>query len=243
MKPLKTALRFWPVLLLGAAPALADSATEYSWGNYVKVPAEVKKEMAAGFHDSQEFIATVRLATNSFVQDRSINLQELLSVYDSAAAQAKKFHYDERIVAEKAEVSDWLGREQKVSASEATSALESTLKWPEVSVPDLTKKSSRLFALALLARRNLLAEKADPEWYFVAGKTLDADTGSGDAFLELYLEQPSLAQLPHREDAVAMIEKVYQRRYDGEIPAKLKSRLKHWKSAVPVPAPRNSSKR
>jgi hypothetical protein len=223
--------RLTAALLLLAAPALADSSVEYSWGNYAKVPSEVKKEMTAGFHESQEFIATMRLATSSFAQDRSIPLQHLLSVYDSAASQAKKFHYDERMNAEKAEVSDWLGREQKVTSSEALSALDAALKLPEVSVPELTKKSSRLFALALLARRKILAEKADPEWYFIAGKSLDADTGSGDAFLELYLEQQGQKGAPHRTEALAMIEKVYQRRYDGELPVEIRTKLKRWKSA------------
>ncbi len=231
------------ILTLAAAPAVADSVAEYSAGRYAKVPAEVKKEMASGFQESQEYIARLRLATNSFAQDRSIALQELLSVYDAGSAQAKKFQYDERMSVERAEVSDWLGREQKVSPAEALSTLEAAAKWPEETVMELTKKSSRLFALALLARRKILEEKADPEWYFVAGKALDADTGSGDAFLEIYLEQPNLAQLPHRAEAVLMIEKVYERRYDGDIPADVKARLKRWKGSGPVPAPKKTSKR
>ena len=226
-----------------STPVLANSVSEYSSGNYAKVPAEVKKEMAAGFEESQQFLARHRLATNSFAQDLRVSLQELLSVYDAGTAQAKKFLYDERMVTERAEVADWLAREQKLGAAEALAAVNDTVKWPEESVAELTKKSSRLFSLGILARRRILSEKVDPEWYFVAGKALDADTGSGDAFLELYLEQPNAKDLPHRAEALPMIEKVYQRRYDGALPPEIRTKLKRWKSAAPRPTKKSPSSR
>jgi len=224
-------------------PVLADSVSEYASGHYARIPAEVKKEMAVGFEESQEFLARHRLATNSFAQDLRVSLQELLSVYDAGAAQAKKFRYDERMVAERAEVADWLAREQKLSAGEALAAVTDTVKWTEESDAELTKKSSRLFALALLARRRLISKKVDPEWHFVAGKALDADTGSGDAFLEIYLEQPNAKVLPHRAEALEMIEKVYQRRYGGALPLEIRAKVRRWKSAGPIPVKKSPSKR
>ncbi len=223
--------------------ARAGSVEEYSAGNYSGVIPEVRRELTLGLKSSQEFIARIRLATNSFAQQSGVSLEELLSVYDAGVAQAKTYRYDQRMTTERAEVSRWLAREQKIAPSEALAAVNEAVKWPEVSIEELTKKSSRLFALALLARRRILSESVDPEWYFVAGKALDADTGSGEAFLELYLEQPDSKNASHRSEAVATVERVYQRRYEGAIPAELRLKLKRWKSAVPVPAKKKPSSR
>ena len=218
------------VALLSIASARADSDSDYAAGQFSKVPPQVRSELKLELEDSQAFIAKIRLATHSVAQDSSIPLSEILSVYDAAATQAKKFLYDERMAAEKATLSHWMGREKSITAAEALQGLRSAIALPDRSIPELLKRSTELFAIATLARRKLSIKASEADWIFVAGLALDADSQSGETFFEMYLESPEAKALRYRAEALQCLERDYRRQYGTQLPKDIADRLKRLKS-------------
>jgi hypothetical protein len=224
--------------ILAALPASLFSQeasfVEYARGNYPLTITFVAKEIKAELNESIRFISRLRLATNSFAQCSSIHLNELLQVYKAARHNADKFHYGERLKTEEREVLFWLKEEKSIKADAVLEEVEKVMRWPEESISELTLKSSRLFALALLARRRCLAPDADVEWFFLAGKAIEEDTGSGDVFFELYLENTQGSNAPHRMDAIKYYEQIYKERNNGKLSAFHAQKIKHWKKTTIV---------
>jgi hypothetical protein len=226
-------------VILAALPASLFSQeeasfVEYARSNYPLTISFVTKEIKAEMNDSIRFISRLRLATNSFAQCSSIQLNEILQVYEAARHNADKFHYGERLKTEEREVLFWLKEEKNMKADAILEEVEKVVKWPEESISELTLKSSRFFALALLARRKCLAPDADVEWFFLAGKAIEEDTGSGDIFFEHYLENTQGSNAPHRMEAIKYCEQIYKQRNNGKLSAFHAQKIKHWKKTTIV---------
>jgi hypothetical protein len=224
--------------MLAALPAIMFSQeasfVEYARGNYPLTISFVAKEIKAELSESIRFISRLRLATNSFAQCSSIQLNELLQVYEAARQNADKFYYGERLKTEEREVLFWLQKEKSIKADAILEEVEKVVIWPEESISELTLKSSRLFALSLLARRKCLVPDADVEWFFLAGKAIEEDTGSGDVFFEIYLENTQGSNAPHRVEAIKYCEQIYRERNKGKLPAFQAQKIKRWKKTTIV---------
>lgn len=203
------------VLFLSVTPSAlgADSFKHYAEGHYSEVLSSVRVEMTEKLSDSSGFLTRLRLATNSFAQDANIPLEEMKITYDAAHAQADKWGYGERVKAEKAEVLKWLSREKSLSSDEVLKTLRDAMAQPRDSVEKILRLSTRIFALSLLARRKLSLSIVEPEWYFIAGKAVEADTQSGRIFFESYLSQSK--NVKYRAEAQRELESI-KRREDSE---------------------------
>ena len=134
--------------------------------------------------------------------------EEMKKTYDSAQAQANRWGYGDRIKAEQAELKTLVSRESTLSSEEALKNLSKAVALPKDSIDKILKRSTKIFAISIVARRKLIKPQADPEWFFVAGKAIQADTQSGRVFFERYLAQPKGVVLKHRVEAQKELEEI-----------------------------------
>ena len=205
------------------------SQVAYAQGNYRLVLYAVVEELGTEIDEYNRFLNRLRLATNSFAQSSEIPLDELMRVYDAAGKVANRFQFDERLRTERGEVSLWLTREKTITPEEVLASLENTMEWSEESLTHLTSKTARLFALALLARRKCLPPDADAAWFFLAGKALGEDTGSGVLFFEIYLDRSKGSPSPYRREAIESYEQAKRDGNDGRLSPHHARKIKQWK--------------
>lgn len=215
----------------GAGESDSLSFARYAAGNFSQVPGAVRSELAGRLEDSSAFLSRVRLATNSFAQDPAIALSELLSVYDAAAAPAATFGYGDRIRSERGAVADLAKKEAGLTPASALQELDAALAIPRDGLPNILRRSTRIFAVTLVARRKIVSAPAEREWLFVAGKAVDADTRSGEAFLEAYLEVPDSKGLSHRGEALRLLERAYRDQDGPRLTAEHAARIRKLRPA------------
>lgn len=207
----KVSFYCWALFLLARAAQGSESFKEYARSNYAQVLRAVRSEMAGSLEDSSAFLTRLRLATNSFAQDSKISFEEMKSTYESAQKQANQWGYGERILTEKQELGALVSREGTLSSEEALQKLREAVALPRGSLEKILKRSTKIFSLSIVARRKLTRPQVDPEWFFVAGKAVEADTQSGQIFFESYLAQSTTVKLKYRAEAQKELEDIKKR--------------------------------
>lgn len=201
------------------------SFEEYGAGNYKQALQRLREEFRTPQADSSEFLSRLRMATNIFAQQPSVSVQEILSLYEVASAPATALGYGERVSAEKKVITEFFGPGKSWEVASALTVLNATLKIKKTSDSAVLTRSVKLFALGILARRNTHEKPEEQDWLFVAGKALDADSDSGEFFLEQYLSDSKAKTFKFRKEAFAIIDAYYRREYGKRVPDDVRQKL------------------